>query len=67
MEKEIIKLATSQGVWASLFIFMLFYVLNTNGKREGKYQEIIDNLTKKFNIMEEVQKDVKEIKNKVFK
>ncbi|AFS79202.1 hypothetical protein DUF2762 [Gottschalkia acidurici 9a] len=67
MEKEIIKLALSQGLWASLFVVMLFYVLNTNGKREGKYQNIIDNLTKKFNIVEEVQKDVKEIKNKIFK
>ncbi|AOY76793.1 bacteriocin [Clostridium formicaceticum] len=50
-----------------LFGYLLFYVLKENSKRETKYQEIIQDLSGRFNIIEDVQKDVKEIKNKVFR
>ncbi len=64
MEREVMQIMKTQGVFAVLFCFMLFYVLRENSKREGKYQEIISNLTDKF---EDIKDDVKEIKNKIFK
>lgn len=38
-----------------------------NGQRENNYQNIISKLTDKINIMEDVKKDVEEIKDKIFK
>ncbi|AOY76696.1 BhlA/UviB family holin-like peptide [Clostridium formicaceticum] len=67
MENEVIKMLVGQGVFAILFGYLLFYVLKENSKREIKYQEIIQDLSGRFNIIEDVQKDVKEIKNKVFR
>ncbi len=67
MENELMKMLFSQGVFAVMFGYLLFYVLKENSKREGNYQEIIKELSTKFNIVEDVQRDVKEIKNKVFK
>lgn len=41
MENEILKLVATQGAFAILFSYLLFYVLKENSKREQKYQEII--------------------------
>ena len=41
------------------------YVLKTTDAREKKYQEVITALTDKLNIVDDVKKDVKEIKNKI--
>ena len=72
MEKEVLTAALSQGIWAVLSIFLLFYILRTQEKRDLKqeereknYQEIIANLTDKFDIVDEVKKDVEDIKQYV--
>lgn len=62
MENEIIGFMITQGAWATLFVVLLFYVLKTNDKREQKYQLMINNLTEQFGIIEEVRKDVCDIK-----
>lgn len=74
MENEILKLASSQGIWAALSVALIFYILKAQEKRDIKqeerelnYQDIISKLTDKFNIVEEVKKDVEEIKEFVFK
>lgn len=74
MENEIFKMAVNQGIWAALFIVLLFYILKKQEERdkkaeerEGKYQDIISKLTDKFNILEDVKKDVAEVKEKIFK
>lgn len=59
MENEVLKIVASQGVFAALFCYLLFYVLKENSKREGKYQDIISNLTDKFQVIEGGLKDVK--------
>ncbi|WP_073021852.1 BhlA/UviB family holin-like peptide [Clostridium intestinale] len=41
MEAELIKLIATQGAFALLFSYLLFYVLKENSKREQNYQEII--------------------------
>ncbi|KEZ87521.1 hypothetical protein IO99_05455 [Clostridium sulfidigenes] len=74
MESEILKAALSQGIWAVLSIFLLFYILKAQEKRDMKqeereknYQDIITKLTDKFDIVDEVKKDVEDIKQYVMK
>ena len=52
MEQEILKLAASQGLFAALFVVLLFWVLRENSKREAKYQELLHELTCKFDSIE---------------
>ncbi|MEA4826379.1 MAG: BhlA/UviB family holin-like peptide [Clostridium sp.] len=72
MEEEIFKLASSQGIWAALSVALIFYILKAQEKRDLKqeereknYQSIIEKLTEKFNIVEDVKKDVEEIKEQL--
>jgi len=72
MESELIKLASSQGIWAALSVALIFYILKAQEKRDLKqeereknYQNIIEELTEKFTLIEEVKKDVKEIKEQL--
>lgn len=62
LESSILELATSQGVWAVLFVALLFYVLRTNEKREERYQEVIKSLTCNLDVVQEMSHDVKAIK-----
>jgi len=39
----------NEAPFVILFVFLLFYVLRENGRREQKYEEIIDNLSKAVN------------------
>lgn len=68
------KMATQQGIWAVLFLMLLFYILKKQEQRdkkaedrEGKYQDIISNLASKLNIVEVIKDDIEEIKNKISK
>jgi len=74
LENEILKAALSQGIWAVLSIFLLFYILKAQEKRDIKqeereknYQDIITKLTEKFDIVDEVKKDVEDIKQYVIR
>ncbi|AZV56087.1 BhlA/UviB family holin-like peptide [Clostridium sp. AWRP] len=74
MENEILKIAVNQGLWAVLFVVLLFYILKKQEERDKKaeereerYQDIISKLTDKFNILEDVKKDVAEVKDRIFK
>lgn len=74
MDSELLKLAASQGIWAILSVVLILYILKTQEKRDVKqddreknYQDIISKLTDKFNIVEDVKKDVEGIKDFLFK
>ena len=45
MEQSILELLTSQGVFAILFSYLLFYILKENNRREENYQQIIKDLS----------------------
>lgn len=62
MENEIIKLAMSQGLWAVLFVSLLFYVLRENSKRESELRMIIDKLSDKF---DDLKSEIEEIKFRI--
>jgi len=66
---KLIESALSQGIWAALSVVLIFYILKQQEKRdlrqeerEGNYHKVISKLTDKLNIVEEVKRDVEEIK-----
>ena len=74
MENEIVKLASAQGIWAVLAVLLIFYILKAQEKRDIRqeerekiYQEIINSLTEKFSILEDIKTDITEIKGKLSK
>lgn len=74
MEKEVLTAALSQGIWAVLSVFLIFYILKAQEKRDLKqeereenYQNVIYKLTDKLGVVDEVRKDVEYIKEYVIK
>lgn len=74
MSSEIMKISVQYGIFCVLFCALLKYVLDNNKIRENKLQEtifsnqnIIEKLTEKFNILEDVKKDIEEVKNVIKK
>ena len=72
METEILKTIVSQGVWAVLFVWLLIDTRKESKTREeklqniiNKNQEVISELAEKFNVVEDIQEDVSEIKIKL--
>lgn len=61
------KSALSQGFGYALFVFLFLYVLKTTGEREKNYQNIIENLTEKFGVLDDIKKSVDKIEEKIFK
>ena len=64
MDSELFKLMATQGAFAILFSYLLFYVLKDNSKREDKYQNIIEELTE---LLPKIKEDVEDIKEKLNK
>ena len=62
MWSDIFNIALSNGIFAALFVALLFYVLKDSRKRETKYQNIIDVLSTKLNTVDEIKTDVSDIK-----
>lgn len=56
----------SVSQWA-LFIWLLFDTNKKNDEREKKYQNIIENLTVKIGVIEDIKNDVEEIKDIVIR
>lgn len=69
MESKLLDMAANQGIWATLAIMLIFYVLKAQEKRdlkqeerEQKYQKIIMSLTRQLNLTEEIKEEVAAIK-----
>lgn len=72
MIDELIKVAATQGVWTLLSCILIFYILKNQEQRDQKqeerennYQNIIQTLTKKLDILDEISSDIDSIKNKL--
>ncbi|WP_455822608.1 BhlA/UviB family holin-like peptide, partial [Clostridium butyricum] len=70
MENELLKTIVSQGAWAVLFVWLLIDTRKESKIREeklqnviNKNQEVISELAEKFDVVEDIKEDVKEIKN----
>lgn len=62
MEEKLIELGAANGIWALLFVALFLYTIYDSRKREANYQKIINDLSDKFGIVEDIQKDVSDIK-----
>ena len=62
METEIIKMAASQGLFAVLFVALLFYVLRHNERREERLMSCLEKLTIDVG---EIKSDIEDLKEKV--
>lgn len=65
--EDFIQIIVSNGVFACLFVWLLFYQLKDSSTREKKYIEIINKLSTQLETIEDVKDDIKEIKNKLIK
>ena len=63
--EELFQMAIENGIIAALFTGLLVYVLRDTAKRERKYQELIEELSESLRIVNEIHKDVCEIKKQV--
>ena len=72
MEQTLLDLAAANGLWAALYVFLFIYVLYDSRNRERKYQitiqenqTIIKELSQKLGIVEDIQRDVIDIKEEL--
>ncbi len=62
---ELVKIVISNGVFATLFVFLFFYQLKDSTRREKEYRTTIDNLMKHLKIIDEVRAEVSDLKDLV--
>lgn len=76
MEEKLIQQALENGIWVTLFVILFLYTMYDGRNREIRYQsredkyqiaisqnqEVIKELSKQFCIVNEIQKDVIDIK-----
>lgn len=62
METEILKLAASQGIFAVLFVALLFYVLKHNERREERLMVCLESMAHDVG---EIKNDIEILKEKV--
>lgn len=72
MEQTLLDLAAANGLWAALYVFLFLYVLYDSRNREKKYQltiqenqTIIKELSQKLGIVEDIQRDVVDIREEL--
>ncbi len=65
MWEKIFNLAISNGIWAVLFLVLLFFQLKDSKKREEKYQRTIETLGASLKVVTEIKEDVEDIKNEL--
>ena len=67
MWEEIFSQATANGIWAVLFVALLFFILQDSAKREKKYQETISKLNQHLDCVEDIKDEIKEIRTTLVK
>lgn len=72
MFDQLIKIAATQGIWAILSCMLIVYILKAQEtrdlkqeEREMNYQEIITQLSENLNIIDSINLNIQEIKNKI--
>ena len=70
METTILETALSQGIWAALAVFLLISIMKENeqnrqsqSEREERYQNLLSELTDRFEILDDVKNEVQYIRN----
>ena len=72
MKEFFMELVSGQDIWTALSIILIFYIIkkeeNRDQKqeqREAKYQEIIDGLSTKLNVVMEVKDILQKLSDRV--
>lgn len=63
MWETIWETAVNSGIWTMLFIALFFYQIKDSKSREAKYQETIDKLADKLNIVNDINDKLDEFKS----
>lgn len=68
MSKEILNIASSQGIWTLLCFILIYYIMKAQedrdkrqNEREQEYQKLLSELTQKFQLIHD---DIDDMKNK---
>ena len=59
---EVLSTVVSNGIFAVLFVWLFFYQIKDSTKREEKYQQTIETLTKSLSTLEDVKQELLDIK-----
>lgn len=62
MWNEVLSTVVSNGIFAVLFVWLFFYQMRDSSKREEKYQQTIETLTKSLSTLEDVKQELLDIK-----
>lgn len=72
MEDQLLKIASEQGIWVLLAVFLLVYTLRQQEKRdsvqterENNYQKIIQELSQDLSIVNKIDNNLKDIEEKI--
>jgi len=65
--QEFINIVLSNGIFATLFVALLFYQLKDSSQREKKYISTIEKLSKHLDTVEDIKEDISEIKSAFLK
>ena len=65
MITEIMELALSNGLWATLFVGLLLYILKDSSSREKKYQITISTLSNHLAVVNDIKDEMQEINKKI--
>ena len=67
MWEQIWEAAINSGLWAMLFVALFVLQIKDSKAREEKYQNLINSLAEKLEIVEIIKDDIEEIKESVKK
>lgn len=62
VNNDVLLMVAKSGVFAVLFVILLFYVLKDSRNREQNYQKIVNKLTTELNAVFKIEEDVEQIK-----
>lgn len=48
---DTLKFLVTQGSYAALFVWLLFYVMKTNREREARLHELLDKFSEKYDVV----------------
>jgi len=65
MWENVMSIALNYGLMAGLFVGLMVYVLKDAAKRERKHMDIISALAEKFKVVEDIQKEIADLKSEI--
>lgn len=60
------KLVAANGVWAVLFLFLLLFELRDSRQREEKYQDTINGLIDRLEVVNDIKEEVSALNDRLY-